>query len=504
MHERGTWVTPLLEGKPWLEKPPLYYWITSPLYSLFHSSETAARIGPAACGLITALTIFWLGLMLWTRQAGLMGALILLTSLGFAGFGRGASTDMPFTCCLTLALASLAVASVKDAGWKVLGAYVFLGLAVLGKGPVAVVLAAGIGLCVWFLDERGVVLHRWRVLPGLVITAVVAIPWFWLVFRQNGYAFISTFFINHNLARYTTDIHHHSEPIYYFLPALFVLFLPWSGWLLLLIKSPVEGLRKWRQWHPGMLFLVCWFLVPVIFFSLSESKLAGYVLPSLPPLALILGVRLSRWMEGNIVPPRLRAAMFFHLAISALMAIATPIYFQRYGGNWKTGMLLSIAILVPALFAFVYGLSGNCIRAFKATVLQGLLLLLAIVQFAFPVLGTYHSTKEIALRALELRQAGEPIVTYQFFHHTLYYYTGYRISAEFDDPGSLERFMREHPSSLAVTKAQGFAEISAIKGLSATLLGTQGNFRLLRISIADIGLWIKTLSKYPPAEPKAL
>ena len=109
MHERGTWVTPLLEGKPWLEKPPLYYWITSPLYSLFHSNETSARIGPAICGLITALTIFWLGSMLWTRQAGLIGALILLTSLGFAGFGRGASTDMPFACCLTLGWWLLAI-----------------------------------------------------------------------------------------------------------------------------------------------------------------------------------------------------------------------------------------------------------------------------------------------------------------------------------------------------------------------------------------------------------
>jgi 4-amino-4-deoxy-L-arabinose transferase-like glycosyltransferase len=483
MHERGIWVTPLLEGKPWLEKPPLYYWITSPLYSLFKSNETAARVGPAVCALLTAIAIFWLGLVLWTRMAGLLGSLILLTSMGFAGFGRGASTDMPFTCCLTLTLAILAVAVERDIGWKVLGAYAFLGLAVLGKGPVALVLASGIGLCIWFLDERGVILHRWRVIPGLSLTAALCVPWFWLAFRQNGYAFISIFFVNHNLARYITDIHHHSQPVYYYLPVLLALFFPWSGWLWLLVsKSPMKGFHRWREWHPGMLFLFCWFLFPVVFFSVSDSKLAGYVLPSLPPLALILGVRLSRWIEGSIEPPRLRAAMGLHLMFSAAMAIAAPLYFQKeYGGNWKTGLLLSIVFLVPAVFACGFGLRGNCIRAFKATVLQGLMILIAIAQFAFPVLGAYYSTRDIAHRTLEVRQDGEPIITYRFFHHTLHYYTGYRIAARLDDPESLRRFAQMHPSTVVVTNVQGFEEISAIQGLSASLLGKQGDFRLLRV-----------------------
>jgi 4-amino-4-deoxy-L-arabinose transferase-like glycosyltransferase len=381
-------------------------------------------------------------------------------------------------------MAILATAAVKDIGGKILLAYAFLGLAVLGKGPVAVVLAAGISLCAWFLDERGVVLRRWRIIPGLLIAAAISIPWFWLAFRQNGYAFISTFFINQNLARYVTDIHHHSEPVYYFLPVLLALLLPWSGWLLLLVsKSPVKGLRCWRRWDPGMLFLACWVLFPVVFFSFSDSKLAGYILPSLPPLALIIGVSLSRWIEESTEPPRLRASMSLHLMVSAAMAIATPVYFQKeYGGNWKAGLLLSIAMLVPALFAFAFGLKGHCIRAFKATVLQGLAILLAIVQFASPVLGAYHSARDIAHRALELRQAGEPIVTYRFFHHTLHYYTGYQITDELDDPESLRRFALAHHDALVVTNIKGFEEISAIGGLSATLVGEQGDFRLLRIS----------------------
>jgi 4-amino-4-deoxy-L-arabinose transferase-like glycosyltransferase len=483
MHDRGAWITPTLEGKPWLEKPPLYYWITSPLYSVFDLHETAARFGPAVCTLITVIVVFWLGSALWTQRTGMLGALILLTSLGFAGFGRSASTDMPFTCCLTISMAILAVAVERDIGWKILGAYAFLGLAILGKGPVAAILMAGTVLCFWLLDERGVFLRRLRIVPGLFVTIAISAPWFWLAFHQNGYAFLATFFINHNLARYITDVHHHSQPVYYFLPVLIALIFPWSGWLLMLVsKSPMDALRRWRQWNPGMVFLVCWFLFPVFFFSLSESKLAGYVLPSLPPLALILGVRLSRWMEQSVEAPRLRESMVLHLLFSLGIAVAAPVYFQKeYGGNLKIGLVIAIAALIPAVFALVYGFMGNCTRAFKATVVQGLAVLMAVVVFALPVLSAYHSTRDIAKQALAHRQAGEPILTFRFFHHSLHYYTGFQIVDQFDSPEALGDFLKTHPNFLVVTDREGYKTLSGTKSLLITQLFTQGNFLLLRV-----------------------
>jgi len=485
MHDRGTWVTPSLEGKPWLEKPPLYYWITEPFYSVFKTNETAARVGPALCALITALAVFWLGSELWSTGAGLIGASILLTSLGFAGYGRSASTDMPFTCCFTLSMAillhggRLRTAARREAPLgSVLLAYLLLGLAVLGKGPVAIVLAGGIVLCVWFLDERGGVLRTWRVLPGLVLAAIVSVPWFWLVFRQNGFGFISTFFINHNIARYVTGIHHHSQPALYYLPVLLALLFPWSGWLALLVsKSPLQAVRRWRHWDLPMVFLACWFLVPIIFFSLSDSKLAGYILPSLPPLALILGIYISRAEQS-----RLRLAAGLNLLVSAAMAVAAPLLFEKEYGNWKIGLLISVVTLVPAFFSFAFNLKGKCHDAFGVTVMQGLILIVVVAQFAFPVMGAYYSTRDIAHLALELRHPGEPMITYQFSHHTLHYYTGYQIAGQLDDKNSLVQFARLHPNFLVVTKSEAVKEIGRIKELSASPVGEQGDFHLLRIS----------------------
>jgi 4-amino-4-deoxy-L-arabinose transferase-like glycosyltransferase len=486
MLAQGRWVTPLLEGKPWLEKPPLLYWITIPFYALFNVSETTARLGPALCALMTALAIFWLGSTVWSRRTGFLAAAILLTSLGFIGFGRGASTDMPFTCCFTLSLAILAHATARRqqaAALQSVLAYVFLGLAVLAKGPVAIILAAGIMLAVWLVDDRGGLFRRWLVIPGAIVAAAVALPWFWLAYRQNGFAFIATFLINHNLARYITDIHHHSQPFLFYLPALLALFFPWSGWLPLLIsKSPLQALRRWREWDISLVFLSCWFLFPILFFSLSDSKLAGYILPSLPPLALILGVYVSRSGDKS----RLKAAAVTDLVLSAAMAIAAPLVFQKeYGGAWKVGLFISAAVLIPALFSIAFKLRGRTLQAFYATLVQGFFLVLVLAQYAFPVLGAYYSTRDIASRALEVRQSNEPIVTYRFFHHTLLYYTNYQVEDKLDNPPSLLRFVRSHTSCLVATDVAGMKEILNLKDISAVPLSEQGNFRLLRIT-ADV------------------
>jgi len=486
MQQDHRWVTPTLEFKPWLEKPPLYYWITVPIYSLLGTTETAARLGPALLGLASALAILWLGTQLWSRLAGLLGASILLTSLGFVAFARGASTDMPMAACLTIALAILAAAAAKKdfPGWNVLPAYAFLGFSVLAKGPVAVILAAGILILFWLFDERGGSLRRWHVVSGLVLTTAVSVPWFWLAFRENGFGFIATFFINHNIARYVSDIHHHTEPIYYFIPVILGMFFPWTAWLLLLVpRSIVDEVRKWRLWSPGALFLLCWLVFPLVFFSLSSSKLAGYVLPTLPPLALLLGVGLSKALTVENRPRAPILAAWVYLLFSAGIAIAVPLVFQEsFGGALKTGLILSSAVLLPAFFGFHFGRKGRWTAVFAATLFQGLIVVTAVALFAFPVIGRYNSTREIAQQALAHDKDGAPIVTFFFFHHTLHYYTGYKVAEDFTDLGSLLLFAKAHRRVLVIMQADHVPYGVPMQNLAIKVLGAQGDLCLLELS----------------------
>ncbi|HYK91163.1 MAG TPA: glycosyltransferase family 39 protein [Acidobacteriota bacterium] len=480
------WVTPTLEFKPWLEKPPLYYWITVPFYGLFGTNEATARLGPAFLSLLSSLTVFWLGARLWSRPAGFMAALILISTLGFAGFARGASTDMPMTACLTFALALFAVAGVeKDfAAWKILPAYFFLGLSVLAKGPVALALIAGILLLFWLFDERGGSFRRWHVISGLAIAAAVSLPWFWLAFRENGFAFIATFFINHNVARYVSDIHHHTEPPYYYFPVLLGMFFPWSAWFLLLVPHSIRSeLSNWRIWNPATLFMMCWITFPLLFFSISQSKLSGYILPILPPLALLLGAGWAKAISGEAAP-RLRAsAAGIYLLFSAGIAIAAPLVFQKsYGGAWETGLILSGVVLGPALFGCYAVLKRRWRTAFAVTLIQGVAVILAVALFAFPILGRYQSTREIARQALECDQKEIPIVTLFFFHHTLNYYTGYSIAANFDDMESLVRFGVEHRRFLVIVEEEHAREVERLYPLNSRIVGSQGDLRLIEVN----------------------
>jgi 4-amino-4-deoxy-L-arabinose transferase-like glycosyltransferase len=484
MREQGRWVTPILEGKPWLEKPPLYYWLTIPVYALFGTGETTARIATAVLAVFTALTTLWLGNLLWSRIAGFLSAMILLSSLGFLAYGRSASTDMPLTAFLTAALASFAGAILRPglARWKLWLGYVCLGLAILAKGPVALILVGGIAFAFWCLDERGGSIRAIRPASGLILTLAVALPWHWLAFRQNGFSFIAVFFINHNFARYVTDVHHHAQPFYYYLPVLAGLIFPWTGWVTLLWPQSLRAqLRAWRDWDRRVVFLCCWIAFPLVFFSFSGSKLAGYVLPLLVPIALLLGARLTELLQGSSKASR--ASPWIHLIVCAAVAVACPLAFQRLlEGAWRTGIWFSAVVLFPAIYAILAARRGNWSRALAATIAQGAGLVVLIAVLAFPILGTVYSAKGIAQDALRLRQPGEPIVTFLYFHHTLFYYTGYQVAEVFTDPEIFLRYVAERRSALVVTDAQHLPAMQAWHWLSITALEGRGRLRLLRVS----------------------
>ncbi len=485
------WVTPVLEGRPWLEKPPLYYWITIPLVRWLGPTETAARLGSTLMAFLAALALYGLGRMLWGGLAGLAGAAILLTNVGFAAFGRSASTDMPFTATLTVALSLLAAraAGRGSTGTAALG-YVFLGLAVLAKGPVALLLAGAIVAVFWCFRPA------WRLrqlhpLAGALIVAAVACPWFYLAFRENGFAFVAFFFINHNLARYVSELHHHSEPFYYYAPVLLGLVYPWTGWLAALIPAG-GGWRRIRtlpERDPARFFLVVWTLVPLVFFSLSRSKLPGYILPVLPPLALLLGARLAELSGSESRNRRTSAAIAWAgLVTSAAVGVALPILLQRgYHTGSGGALLLGAVTFLPVVPASLFLLKSRWTAAGALVVAQSMMVIVTLTAVAYPGMAARHSTRDIAREALSARAPGEPIVSYKFFHHTLHYYTGYRVAEDLPDAAALDGLAERYPRILVVTEEIRLPELRSRQGCSATVIGRQGKLVLVRLERHGIG-----------------
>jgi 4-amino-4-deoxy-L-arabinose transferase-like glycosyltransferase len=280
-----------------------------------------------------------------------------------------------------------------------------------------------------------------------------------------------------------SEIHHHFQPFYYYLPVLLGLLFPWTGWLLALLIRLPSALRRWRSWETGRLFAACWFAFPLLFFSLSGSKLPSYILVSLPPLALLMA-------HGLTCRPRDGRAAFseswelwLNVVVSGLMAFAFPATMTSiYGEDWRKALPVALAVLIPAAAGAWASGRRRRLAAMSATAAQGVALILSLALFAFPVLAEHHSTRGIATQVLRLRQDREPVCTYRFFHHTLFYYTGYRIEAQLTDRDSLTRFAYAHPDFMIVTEDRYVPEVERLPGYSVIVVGSQGKLRLLRVA----------------------
>jgi 4-amino-4-deoxy-L-arabinose transferase-like glycosyltransferase len=480
MSGASSWVTPTLEHHAWLEKPPLYYWITIPFYRLAGTGEATARIAVALSAFGSMLAVYFLGRRLYSPLTGFLGASILGTSLGFVAFGRSASTDLPMTAAFTGALSLFAAATRGSlscgAAW--LG-WALLGVSVLGKGPVALVLAFGVGVVFWALDERGGMLRSWRPITGALVCLAVAAPWFWLVFRENGWDFVLVFVINHNLARFVSDIHHHSQPVVYYLPVLAGLLLPWSGWLSLLLPGSLGAVKRaWQDRDRATVFLACWVAVPIIFFSAAQSKLPGYILPVLPPLSLLLGRRLEAFIGGA---GKRRGLAWALISTSTLMAVGLCVLFTVEYRDPVSGIWIAAAAWAPGLAAFRFALGCRWRQAVVATMAQGVALVLAITLLGFGAIGAHHSARDVAQAALGAGGDRTRIVTYRYFHHTLNYYSGYRVAADTTDPVRLDAALAESPGAFVVTRGAHLAEL-ARAGYRIAVLHRQAELVLATLS----------------------
>jgi 4-amino-4-deoxy-L-arabinose transferase-like glycosyltransferase len=321
MLERGDFITPTLGGVPWFEKPPLLYWMMMASYRVFGVSEFAARLGPTICGLLTAAFVFWAGKNISTlsdrnedvasgrTNLGQWSAFVFLTSLGTIVFSRGASFDIVLTMTMTGALCGFLVWHVRNAlgeesnarPWLLASFYLFIGLSLLAKGLVGIVLPFGI-IGVYFLARRELPSKRlmFSLLWGIPIAVAVAAVWYGPMIYRHGWTFIDQFIVQHHFARFVSNKYRHPQPFYFYVPVVAALVLAWTMVLIAtLTASPRWRWRGMEQIDRVRVFALAWLVVPTLFFSLSGSKIPGYVLPVLPAAALLVAERITGVLKAE-------------------------------------------------------------------------------------------------------------------------------------------------------------------------------------------------------------
>jgi 4-amino-4-deoxy-L-arabinose transferase-like glycosyltransferase len=362
MHRSGHWVTPTLGGQPWLEKPILYYWLAGASFSVLGETEAAARLPSVLAALLLVGATALFGARLLGRSAGLHAGFVLGTSVLVFAFGRAATMDMLLAAFTTLAIGFLGLDLLGIAGrLAVPAAWVCMGVATLAKGPIGFLLP-GLVVCVYALAARRFDPLRRALSPaGIALFLLVAAPWYVLVSLDQGRAFLDVFLLNHNLARFTSTVHHHPGSVVYYLPVLLAGVFPWSG-LVLPAFARLEPRRRDVD-----LFVLAWLLAPLAFFSVAGSKLPGYVLPCLAPLALLMGRAAARLARGEDHPPWAgpRVIGLVGVVLGALLACG-PLLLRREGepawilllptAAWTLIVVLGVSRTISANAAGALGL----------------------------------------------------------------------------------------------------------------------------------------------------
>jgi 4-amino-4-deoxy-L-arabinose transferase-like glycosyltransferase len=302
----GGTVTPILYGRPWLEKPALYYWRAMSFFREFGVSDWSARL-PSATGAFLLIVMIFLHMRRFRPGGQLDAALITASCVAIVGFARGASTDMQLAAPFCIGMLGWYAWYETGKKFWLFDLYFFGAAATLAKGPVAPFLALGIILLFLGLRREWSALRRTIWWPGVLLYLAMVLPWYIAVQRENP-TFVNFFFVQHNLERFATNLYEHKQPFWYYLVVLLIGLMPWTA---IAIRALVEAMKgsvaEWKvRLNPKRYlghsragdafpeFLVLWALFPIVFFSFSKSKLPGYILPSIPPLTVLTGDYLNR------------------------------------------------------------------------------------------------------------------------------------------------------------------------------------------------------------------
>ena len=544
MARTGDWLTPRVNGLPRYDKPPLVYWLMGLFYALPGQVQWdplgtwAARL-PSALSSVAVMLALAATLLRWPQPLpqgrsaapGLQAITAFSAALAFALsplvllWSRTAVSDALLTGLLAIVLL-LFWRCYAGAG-RCWSAWILLGLAVLAKGPVAVVLA-GLSLAlfgVWQRDLRGLA-ARLRPWPGLGITALVALPWYGLELLVEGRPFLDSFFGYHNLQRFTGVVNNHLQPWWFFGPVLLVASLPFTPLLLAgLVGAGRAGLVPQPPRASLQRFAACWLLAVLLFFTLAATKLPSYWLPATPAAGILIALA----AQSLIAAAGRRAGRLLAAATVALQAL----FAAALGAADRWVPLINEPEL-PSLPAELLA-SGLLLRAalcFAAALLAGLLLWwadgplrrgwllaqqLALVAFVVAALQPLvilgdrlrqQPLRRIAAAVVAQRRTAEPLAMVGILKPSMHFYTDQVVIYEGVQPnGPLnlndrllrERRRQQQPSppsaegSVLLVIDTRTAALPHWRGLPHQPLAQEGLFALWRVPRLALDRWAASL-----------
>lgn len=412
MWETKNFVIPHFNYTAFLDKPILAPLFTCLGYALFGVSFLTSRLVPILAALAGLIYTYRFARRTFDEQTAGYTVLLLMTTLGYVLVGRFAVIDMLMTFFLSLALFCLFIAYREKKRGYYLGAYFAMGLGFLTKGLIGIVLPAGIFFIflVWNRDLKE--LLKMKILWGMLILAAVVLPWFLLAMKQK-HDFFESFIIEQHVHRFATGTFGRKRPVWFFIPILLGLGLPWSFFL---PQAITKGLKSDSEFKEKTRFLICWLFGILIFFSIPKSKLPYYILPAMVPAALLTGSFFSRLIQSPSESTARRADLTFKLLAftSVLGALGLNLYLTFFAHKLEFLALKNFALITSALltagFSSAYLMQrARGVRAGVLTLAGTLYGLLLLVFMGMKIISPIQSVHEEALIIQARYQPGDVV-----------------------------------------------------------------------------------------------
>ena len=428
----GDWITPTLNGEKFYDKPVLYNWFVSVSFLIFGFTEFAARLPSALLGTGCVIVVYFLGRAMAGPWAGFLSGVILATSGEHVILSRAVVHDIALAFFVTLALYFFYKGFVKEGHRKryLLLFYASSGFAVIAKGPLGALLPGLVITLFLIFRQRLRFLKEFLTPWGILLFLAIAAPWYVLIILRNS-DYGSYFFIQQNLMNFLSSEARHSNPFYYYLPVLVGGFFPWSCFL------PLAVFRIFRdrliKRDEAAAFLLSWFLVIFLFFTVASSKLATYLLPAFPALSCLVGL-LWRDLIEDRAPGLQRGVLYSFFVLVGVFAAAMIYLFLNppqkfepdYGLNlseFKYEGLVFLAALAVPVGLWIRGKRKASFMALTAAIVCAFLFALMVV---VPMLNPYRSTKRFALKLDRMLPPGEKLVFGRVLRDSTLFYTNRR------------------------------------------------------------------------------
>ncbi|MBI5149543.1 MAG: glycosyltransferase family 39 protein [Candidatus Omnitrophica bacterium] len=453
MVARNSWWTPIIFDWPHFEKPIFCFWLLALSVKFFGPVPFAARFWPALFGMIGVGVTYWTAWMLFGRKRlAFLSGFVLSTSLIYLALSRAVLTDMVFSIWVALAIALFywGYTDQRRRDTAIVLCAAVCGIAVLTKGVLGL-LFPGAVILIFLLYKRDVgFLVRPSVLIGGCLFLAVAVPWHWLMYKWYGNQFLHEYVYNVHIRRVLEAEHARLDNWYFYLWLIFAGVLPWSFFW------PPAGHLLWKQFREKtaqrgpLFFLLAWIVGVYMLVQPAHSKLASYIFPVFPAIAILLAFYLDNALEAGArqgQPGRSRTLAVCGyiftglLVVIAFGAIIAGHIYKTFVPNPAVVYIFAALLFILAVFVVVLIRRKDYTRMIFAH--AGLTTVLLVMIFlARPVMEPWVSCKGISDVFQTIDRSGSTVLTSKFYVRGIRFYTDRKV-AVIDING--EGFFSPHP-----------------------------------------------------------